>query len=142
MELDDQLQLGHLLLLERKCRVCGEEKNLIDGYYRTRKNVKLESSYSYECKDCTIKRISERRKNYIKFSEYSRILAEQNNSCAICGTLQAGRKYNSFKVDRNIKTGDVRGLLCKSCDIIIKEVGDNIHTLESMIEYIHKTKSL
>ena len=139
MELDDQLQLGHLLLQDRKCRVCGEEKNLLESFYRTRKNVKLASSYSYECKECTIKRIRERRKNCIKFSEYSQILAEQSNSCAICGTLQGGRKYNSFKVDRNSKTGIIRGLICKSCDIIIKEVGDNIHTLENMIKYLDRT---
>ena len=54
MELDEQLELAHLLLQERKCRVCGVEKNLIDGYYKTRKNVRLASSYSYECKECTI----------------------------------------------------------------------------------------
>ena len=139
MELDDQLHLDHLLLLERECRVCGEKKNLIESFYRTRKNDKLASSYSYECKECTVKRIKESRKNCIKFSEYSNILADQSNSCAICGTLQGGRKYNSFKVDRNPKTGTVRGLICKSCDIIIKEVGDNIHTLENMIEYLHRT---
>ena len=65
MELDEQLQLAHLLLQERKCRVCGVEKNLIDGYYKTRKNVRLASSYSYECKECTIKRVcrKHRRKN-------------------------------------------------------------------------------
>ena len=139
MELDEQLQLGHLLLLERKCRVCGEEKNLLESFYRTRKNDKLASSYSYECKECTVKRIKESRKNCIKFSEYSNRLAEQSNSCAICGTLQGGRKYNSFKVDRNPKTGTTRGLICKSCDTIIKEVGDSIHTLENMIKYIDRT---
>ena len=63
MDLDDQLQLAHLLLQERKCRVCGQEKNLIDGYYRTRKNVRLASSYSYECKECTIKRIMDNKKS-------------------------------------------------------------------------------
>ena len=139
MDLDDQIQLGHLLLEVRKCRSCGEEKNLLESFYRTRKNDKLASSYSYECKECTVKRIKETRKNYIKFSEYSNKLAEQSNSCAICGTLQGGRKYNSFKVDRNPKTGTIRGLICKSCDTIIKEVGDNVHTLENMIEYLHKT---
>jgi hypothetical protein len=58
MELDKQIKLGHLLLADRKCRVCGEVKNLIDGFYRTRKDRgPVASSYSYECKDCTIKRI-------------------------------------------------------------------------------------
>jgi len=63
MELDEQIKLGHLLLVDRKCRVCGETKNLIDGFYRTRKNRgEVASSYSYECKECTIKRIIVARK--------------------------------------------------------------------------------
>ena len=63
MEFDKQLKLGHLLLVDRKCRVCGEEKNLIDGFYRTRKNRgAVASSYSYECKICTVRRIVETRK--------------------------------------------------------------------------------
>ena len=63
MEFDKQLKLGHLLLVDRKCRVCGEEKNLIDGFYRTRKSRgAVASSYSYECKICTGRRIVETRK--------------------------------------------------------------------------------
>jgi hypothetical protein len=58
MELDKQLKLGHLLLTDRKCRTCGKTKNLIDSFYRTRRDKgPVASSYSYECKDCTIKRI-------------------------------------------------------------------------------------
>jgi hypothetical protein len=56
MDLDGQIKLGHLLLQDRKCRTCGTIKNLIDGFYRTRKDRgAVVSSYSYECKDCTIK---------------------------------------------------------------------------------------
>jgi len=58
MDLDKQIKLGHLLLNDRTCRVCGETKNLIDSFYRTRKDRgPVASSYSYECKECTIKRI-------------------------------------------------------------------------------------
>jgi len=58
MELDGQIKLGHLLLSDRKCRICGETKNLIESFYRTRKDRgPVASSYSYECKECTIKRI-------------------------------------------------------------------------------------
>lgn len=65
-ELDRQIRLGHLLLNDRKCRICGEIKNLVDDFYRTRKDRgAVASSYSYECKNCTIKRIAKRRKtNY------------------------------------------------------------------------------
>ena len=58
MDLNNQIKLSHLLLTDRRCRVCGEVKNLIEGFYRTRKDRgQVPSSYSYECKECTIKRI-------------------------------------------------------------------------------------
>ncbi len=64
MELDKQIKLGHLLLSERKCRVCGETKNLLDGFYLIRKDRgALPSSYSYECKVCTIQRVVKSRKS-------------------------------------------------------------------------------
>ena len=58
MDFDDQVELEHLLFLDRKCRVCGKVKNLIDDFYKTRKDRTLASSYSYECKDCTKKRVN------------------------------------------------------------------------------------
>ena len=67
MDLDGQIKLGHLLLQDRKCRVCGETKNLVEDFYRTRKDRgPVASSYSYECKECTVKRViaSRKRKKY------------------------------------------------------------------------------
>jgi len=72
MDLDKQIRLGHLLLNDRKCRTCGETKNLIEGFYRTRKNRgPVPSSYSYECKECTIKRVLDGRKNVRPFVDWS-----------------------------------------------------------------------
>jgi len=72
MDLDKQIRLSHLLLNDRKCRVCGEEKNLIDGFYRTRKDRgPVASSFSYECKECTVIRITESKKKQISsFTEW------------------------------------------------------------------------
>ena len=79
MDLDEQLELAHLLLQERKCRVCGQEKNLINGYYRTRKNVRLASSYSYECKECTVKRVCENnRRNRLKKNRIKKMKQTEN----------------------------------------------------------------
>lgn len=63
MDLNEQMKLGHLLFTDRKCRICGEIKNLTDEFYRTRKDRgAVASSYSYECKKCTIKRILDNKK--------------------------------------------------------------------------------
>jgi hypothetical protein len=50
MDFDEQVSLEHLLFKERKCRICGKTKDLIDGFYLTRKKRgEIPSSYSYEC---------------------------------------------------------------------------------------------
>ncbi len=65
IDLDGQIKLGHLLLNDRKCRICGKTKNLIEGFYRTRKDRgPVASSYSYDCKECTKKRVSEYREEH------------------------------------------------------------------------------
>ena len=38
MDISEEFSLGHLLLHERVCRTCGVEKNLVDNFYRTRKD--------------------------------------------------------------------------------------------------------
>ena len=55
--------LDKVLFKERVCRVCNTRKNLIEDFYLTRKSRKgYPSAYSYECKTCTIKRITSKRK--------------------------------------------------------------------------------
>jgi|TARA_R110002020_G_scaffold468113_3_gene692153 hypothetical protein len=71
MDLDGQIKLGHLLLQDRKCRSCEKIKNLVESFYRTRKDRgAVASSYSYECKECTIRRIIDHRKPKFKDWEY------------------------------------------------------------------------
>ena len=152
MELDDQISTAHLLLETRICRVCKKDKNLLEDYYLSRKDPTKKSSYSYECKECTVKRTVEyNRKNsssvksqYLKrnygltFEEFESMLSDQNNCCAICGTTEPSKtrgRHKRFHVD-NDSSGKVRGLLCKSCHIALGEVDSNIHTLKSMIEYL------
>ena len=70
MDFDEQMEVSHFVLTERKCRVCSKVKDLIDGFYLIRKNKSIQSSYSYECKDCTIKRVKSRKKPKVRDWEY------------------------------------------------------------------------
>jgi hypothetical protein len=66
MNLDDEFNLEHLLFKQRKCRTCGITKDLLIDYYLIRKDRgKYPSSYSYECKQCTKKRVSDARKKVV-----------------------------------------------------------------------------
>lgn len=62
MNADDLFSLEELIFQERKCRTCGKIKSLMDDFYVTRKDRgSASSAYSYECKECTIKRVKETR---------------------------------------------------------------------------------
>ena len=64
MDLEQQFDLEHLLFKERVCRSCGRSKDLLNDYYLIRKGrSRLASSYSYECKLCTIERVVKTRKS-------------------------------------------------------------------------------
>ena len=70
--IDEQIKLSHLLFSERKCRICGEVKDLVSEFYLTRKERgTLPSAYSYECKICTVRRIVETRKKIQPHSDWN-----------------------------------------------------------------------
>jgi len=63
MDLNKQINFEHLLFFDRQCRSCKKIKNLMDDFYLTRRDRgSFASAYSYECKDCTIKRVSKSKK--------------------------------------------------------------------------------
>ena len=71
MELEDQFGLEHLLFEQRKCKTCGETKELINDFYKTRKDRgNVPSAYAYECKECTKIRVIKSRKQCTTKWEY------------------------------------------------------------------------
>ena len=64
MNLEEELDLEHLLLEDRRCRICLVTKNLLSDFYKTRKDRgNYPSAFAYECKECTKKRVQVRRRN-------------------------------------------------------------------------------
>ena len=62
-DIQTQIELEHILIKERRCKTCGQDKNLLEDYYMTRKDRgATPSAFSYECKPCTIARILKNRK--------------------------------------------------------------------------------
>tara|TARA_B100000029_G_scaffold492236_1_gene553270 strand:+ start:447 stop:785 length:339 start_codon:yes stop_codon:yes gene_type:complete len=112
MDISEQLTKSELLLEDRICRTCGENKNLLDGYYKSRKNPALASSYSYECKVCTLKRVND----YNKVNKKYKI-----GKCIICE-------------DDNVK---IMNNLCKGCG---KLVNYDVDILQKAVLYLRKNK--
>jgi hypothetical protein len=63
MNLEDKFSLEQLIFQDRVCRTCGETKSLMDDFYLIRKDRgTVSAAYSYECKQCCIRRVSNAKK--------------------------------------------------------------------------------
>lgn len=73
----------------------------------------------------------------ITLEEYNLMFENQNGKCAICGRHQDELK-RALAVDHNHITGNVRGLLCDSCNSGIGYLKDNVQLLQKAIDYLKK----
>jgi hypothetical protein len=132
----------------KTCTKCGVTKDIVEFYKRGGKQSP--NTRHNHCKECTKKRVSAtpsiikreqalKRMYGITQQDYDVMLAEQNNQCAICKTTEPGGRHasNYFVVDHCHNTGKVRKLLCHHCNTALGLVGDNIDTLQKMIQYLN-----
>ena len=81
-----------------------------------------------------LNKIRERMSQYsLEPSFYFSLLAKQDGKCAICGV-----PISEFKVDHSHVTGQVRGLLCHSCNIGISWFKDNPVILKNASDYLSR----
>lgn len=106
--------------------------------FYTRKDV---TGYHRACKECFNKAGTiTRRLRATGCTEelYRKLLAQQNNRCAICG-IPAGRVLRSaLAADHCHKTQTVRGLLCHHCNLGIGNFKDSVARLEKAIAYLKR----
>jgi hypothetical protein len=134
----------------KKCTKCGEQKPLSEFYKDSLKLDKLRNS----CKVCDrlkshtwrkadpIKtrecwRASKLKKKYnITNEKYENMKTEQNNKCAICDNVLGFGHLSA--IDHCHKTGMVRGLLCRGCNLLLGNAKDSTDILKSAILYLDK----
>lgn len=65
--------------------------------------------------------------------EYEALLQQQGGVCAVCGAPPNGRRLD---VDHEHETGEVRGLLCSGCNLIVGHSKDNGTRLRQVAQYL------
>lgn len=73
--------------------------------------------------------------------DYFKMLEEQDNKCGICGLEETCKdpkhdRVRRLSIDHCHRTGNVRGLLCHSCNTAIGKFKDDIELLHKAIRYI------
>lgn len=70
----------------------------------------------------------------LTLEEYDALLVAQDGRCAICREPKAEGEH--LHVDHCHETGNVRGLLCNSCNLGIAHMGEDPRLLHSAAVYL------
>ena len=119
----------------KQCRSCGVEKPLSEFHKRSDTG-----NLQTQCKNCYHSRQLERLYG-ITLAEYDRMYEEQNGVCKICHLPQESKRNTRLCVDHNHTTGEVRGLLCDSCNRAIGLLKDDPRLLDRAAEYLRSTEN-
>jgi hypothetical protein len=81
--------------------------------------------------------------NYLKRygitpEEYREMLLSQDGRCAICGCYETSKGRTRLAVDHQHDSGQVRGLLCNSCNAGLGFLKDNEQILENALAYLKR----
>ncbi len=120
---------------EKTCRKCGETKTLSDDFWYFHSSNR---AFENTCKACRLAaeklkwNNTGRAKRYgLTNDGYQRMMAQQNNACAICG-----RDDIVLCVDHEHSTGRIRGLLCRTCNVAIAWFADCPTIVERAQRYL------
>ncbi len=77
----------------------------------------------------------------ITVEEYDQQLARQNGVCAICKSSETSNDHYNGKprrlaVDHDPITNKVRGLICRSCNLLLGNLGDTLENAKRYTEYL------
>jgi hypothetical protein len=124
----------------RNCSKCNKTKSFDKFYKRSASATPYmatpEARYEKICKECRKQHMKDnfRAYNYgISEDQYKAMLEQQEGRCAICQELP---KSIALHVDHDHVTGNVRGLLCRDCNLAIGHLRDSTSILMRAIKYL------
>lgn len=78
------------------------------------------------------------RKYGISIVDYDNLFEDQGGRCAICGSEDSRNGNRGLVVDHDHATGQVRGLLCGTCNTALGKFRDDPTILLSAISYLDR----
>jgi hypothetical protein len=151
--------------MAKRCTKCGgagpfnRDKNRTDGLHPWCRPCTTKYSRGHFKKPAVRKKCGDRRKvwaaeNPVKqktnarrkrlrrygmtLESFENLFSKQEGKCAICGDLLLRSKKRGVCVDHCHATGEVRGLLCWSCNIGLGHFHDDPVRLEGAVLYLKK----
>lgn len=136
---------GHLRKLRRGkegragytyCDTCSGERRRARYAANPAKNIAAVTKYRREHPDWSHAQVL-KQSGLVTKEQYTEMLFEQDCVCAICGTDDPGYPTN-FAVDHDHRTGQVRALLCRGCNLAIGYMHDDQFTAYEAHKYLER----
>ena len=85
-------------------------------------------------------RLNRHRYYGLSIERYESILEDQKNKCAICGTglVATDNKLAVAHIDHDHATKEIRGLLCRHCNLLLGHAKDSVEILKRAVVYLEK----
>jgi hypothetical protein len=135
--------------MTKTCSKCRQNKQIEEFH----KNKSMSDGLHHYCKSCNsnLKKASydyAKSKNRLLINKYNisidqvqELFAIQKNKCKICNIEHSSvTKFKGLYIDHCHINGNVRGLLCVKCNILLGACRDNISILKSAIKYLDNSK--
>src|SRR6185295_4439520 len=84
------------------------------------------------------RRINLRRNYGITLEQYEMMLDAQDGVCVICKREETVAHFTHLSIDHCHRTGEIRGILCSRCNIVIGQMNDNPELLRKAAEYLER----
>lgn len=147
------------LVQTQRCSKCNVVKPLSE-FWRDKRKRNGKKSW---CKPCELKAVADwraanraahRARNFerhlmktydITVEQYELLLRRQKGVCAICGrpetaVYKRSKQLRRLCVDHCHKTKQVRGLLCRACNVGIGYLGDDASIYAKVARYLRKAQ--
>lgn len=105
--------------------------------YKHRALRQRQESERYKAMQPIAARRSHLRRYGIDAAQYDAMLSQQRGRCAICGGGVSCNKTKYFDVDHDHRTGKVRGLLCRQCNVMLGYIEKLAHN-EKLTEQVRR----
>lgn len=115
--------------VKKRCSACGRTKS-IKSFGRSSASKDGHSHYCRPCMNKRWKRYRREKKYGLDQDDYRNLLNAQSRRCAACAASE------SLVVDHDHVTGEVRGLLCHSCNKALGFLRDDPVRIRSLLSYL------
>lgn len=139
-----------MVITTKACSTCKTEQPRAN-YHRNRGNA---DGLDPRCRSCRVaatathvtdhgrKRSAANLRTYgLTSDQYDQLHDAQNGLCAICSqpeTMTYRGRTKALSIDHDHNTGQVRGLLCASCNFALGKFYDDPHRLRAAADYLER----